>query len=541
MDFRETFRELYAGAVYMWRRMRGVETDPVVRRIAVLEKAFGKSRPEVRQENQSEANVRVLEVDTAVEVAVDGERQWLGVGDEYGYGISRRERSEALVTQFESELEKRGYGRCGECMVTPYPLITNHLWLLDPDLGANVGHGYAREDKRQSWWRNAYERISQSHPLHEGPRESLSPAPKRKSRSRPTSRIAEQHVRVYDDQPPPSILRTYRDNRTASQELATGGNALQFSRSAMSQDLSGLTMQDRYPRLPVNMAISRADTVLDRLFSKQPPRSDEGYTSRSGGTSVAPPSSQSHRTHLPLNAAPVVLPQSVNSGRPVEAAMLHPGSPSSNVAQVLLAEPTMLPTSPRPTQPPQERLNTGDVGGLPPPPPPKDIQRSWHRRELAQFQRSSEQVNLPSAPTPIVPAFPAPIDTVSEPEHIATPPSAGEWPHHASPLAEMPDLLGPKTPSPVSRRPASPRADDAALTMGGARSPQNRTPMGIVAPTHTLYPQPPRLIRSKGTPRMDHRMGPKVPLNYSLYHLPTARSPPSTPRADQNLSRRQDS
>ena len=115
MDFRETFRELYASLVYMWHRMRGVETDPIARRIAVLENALDKSRPEMRQGHPGEVRVVVLGVDRTVEVAVDGEKQWLGVGDDYGYGLSRRERSEALGIQFEKELEKRGIGRSGEC------------------------------------------------------------------------------------------------------------------------------------------------------------------------------------------------------------------------------------------------------------------------------------------------------------------------------------------------------------------------------------------------------------------------------------------
>ncbi len=117
MDFRETFRELYASLVYMCHRMRGVETDPLARRMAVLETAFDKNLPEMRQGRPKEEKELVLEVDTTVEVAVDGEKQWLGVGDNYAYGLSRRERSEALGTQFERELEKRGYGRSSECKV----------------------------------------------------------------------------------------------------------------------------------------------------------------------------------------------------------------------------------------------------------------------------------------------------------------------------------------------------------------------------------------------------------------------------------------
>jgi hypothetical protein len=117
MDFRETFRELYASLVYMCRRMRGVETDSLARRMAVLEHAFDKNLPEMRRARPKEEKELVLEVDTTVEVAVDGEKQWLGVGDNYGYGLSRREKSEALGIQFEKELEKRGYGCSSECKV----------------------------------------------------------------------------------------------------------------------------------------------------------------------------------------------------------------------------------------------------------------------------------------------------------------------------------------------------------------------------------------------------------------------------------------
>ncbi len=117
MDFRETIHELYASLVYMWRRMRGVETDPLARRMAVLENAFDKSLPEMRRGHPREAKDLVLEVNKTVGVVVDGEKQWLGVGDDYGYGLSRRERSEASGMQFEEVLAKRGYGSTSECKV----------------------------------------------------------------------------------------------------------------------------------------------------------------------------------------------------------------------------------------------------------------------------------------------------------------------------------------------------------------------------------------------------------------------------------------
>ena len=542
MDFRETFREIYAGLVYMWHRMRGVETDPLARRIAVLEHALDKSRAEVVRKRPGGAKEPVLEIDTAVEVAVDGERQWLGVGDDYGYGLSPRARSETLSVQFEKELEKRGYGRSGKCNAPHILLISDPQSLLDSGFDANPRHGHAHEHKRQSWWHGAYERVSQGHAHHEVPQVS-SPPPKRKSRSRPISGNTEQHVRVYDDQPPPSILKTYRDSRTASQELSSGVKAPQFPGNAMPQDLPGLPVQDRYLRLPVNAAISRADTVLNRLFLKQPPRSDGGHTSRSGGTSVAPPSSQSHRTHLPLNAAPEVLPQHVDSGRSVEVVVRRPGSPNMNHAQELRAEPTIPSISPPQMQRRQERPNQSGAAEFPPPLPPKDPRRLLHRRELERVQPSPAQADFVAAL--MMPVVPAP-NTVSDPQRIAMASNEGERLRHASPLTDMPNQRGHKTPLVVSHRPPKSRTHDPALAKGVARSSRSRAPMGVAAPTHTFNPESPWWLRSKGTPRMDHGMAPTVirpsfPLNHSVYHLPDARSPPSTPRADQTLSRHQDS
>lgn len=52
-----------------------------------------------------------IQVDRTVEADISGERQWLGVGDDYGYGIGylRREKSETLEVQIQKELARRGY------------------------------------------------------------------------------------------------------------------------------------------------------------------------------------------------------------------------------------------------------------------------------------------------------------------------------------------------------------------------------------------------------------------------------------------------
>ena len=525
MDFRETFRELYASLVYLWHRTRGVETDPLARRIAVHENAFGKSRPEMRREPPGEVKEVVMEVDTTVEVAVDGEKQWLGIGDNYGYGLSRRERSEALGIQFEKELEKRGFGRFSECKASYTVPLNKPLPPLDPNPDANLRESRTHEHRHRSWRRNPYERAAQRDPDHEEPRASSSP--KRKSRFQRNSGVASVHV--YDDHPPASILRTYRNNRTASQTLPSGAKDSQLS------DSPGLPMQDRSP------SITRSDTVLGRLFSNQPLRSDGGHTSLSGG-SVMPPSSPSHRTHLPFNAAPTVLPQNIDAGRPVEVTTRHHGSPNMNDVQELRAEPAVLPISPPPVQRRQVQSDRSNLE-LPPSLPPKDPRRSLHRRELANFQPGLAQADVVSAP--IMPAVPA-SDPASDPERIGTPSRREEWSHHVGPPADVRELPNPQVPS----RLPTPRTYGGTFSGDGTPSPRSQASVKVAVPTHTLSPESTRWFRSKGIPRMSGEKPPlpsrsrpaSFPLNRSnLYPLPNARSPPIAPRADPTLSPQRDS
>ncbi len=127
MDFRETIPELWAGCVYMWHKFRGKEPvlDIGAMRAAHYESAFGKQRPSRFRRNtdddgsdKDDINLKEptlpkvqVEVEEQVEVDIAGEKQWLGTGDNYGYGLKflRRERSEALEDQIEGELKKRGY------------------------------------------------------------------------------------------------------------------------------------------------------------------------------------------------------------------------------------------------------------------------------------------------------------------------------------------------------------------------------------------------------------------------------------------------
>ncbi|TFK44434.1 organic solute transporter Ostalpha-domain-containing protein [Crucibulum laeve] len=162
IDFRETFREIWVGCVYMFDKMCGRQptTDLGVLRTAHYETAFGLPRGLQlnREKNSVTPSKKVrngratlpaveVEVDEAVEYEVEGERQWLGVGNDYGYGIGylQREKSEGLEVQIERELKKRGYN------THAYEAVT------DQDRKTAQHQG-----KRSSWWRTIYDRISQS-------------------------------------------------------------------------------------------------------------------------------------------------------------------------------------------------------------------------------------------------------------------------------------------------------------------------------------------------------------------------------------------
>jgi len=161
MDFRETFREIRIGCVYLWEKIRGQEPTPdlIVRRAAHYEGAFGRPRTahgatgrhlvdgDAKPVDKDTVEPTSPWIDAEERVDVDGERQWLGLGDEYGYGLWRREKSEDLEVQIERELERRGY----ELNIAGH----GHIAPLSP-----VGLGVAHKAQR-SWWRNIYNRISQ--------------------------------------------------------------------------------------------------------------------------------------------------------------------------------------------------------------------------------------------------------------------------------------------------------------------------------------------------------------------------------------------
>ena len=363
-----------------------------------------------------------------------------------------------------------------------------------------------------------------------------SSSPRRKSRPRHASKDPEQRVRVYDDQPPSSLLRTYRDNRTPVQELPPGAQSPQPPGIRTSQDVSGLPVQDQHLSPPTaRVSVIRTDTVLNRLFPNPSVRSKGGNSLYSGGTSVVL-SSMSHRTHLPINAAPAVLAQSVGAGRAVEISpsTLPPSSPVTRNTHELHAMLSYLPIPPPSVQPMQSGLDQRDTD-LPPSPPPKSSPRPSHRRESAHFHaRPAQADDLPGAPPVIL------IPTTTSPT------STEDRSRHARSCQRGP----PNSPTP--RYPRSSRTYETPHPVEGDAAPSRSwsAPQAAAAP-HIFTPQPvpsrsPKRPQSKGArgttvpvPR-DSQLSPPLPpfSADNLYHLPDTRFPrsqPSEPLRHQRL------
>jgi DUF1680 family protein len=131
MDFRETFREIWIGCVYMFDKMRGKEPKPDfgARRIAHYEVAFGRSRVLQGQNplalhgtklGDKERKHSILtppgvevEVEQDVSVELEGHKQFLGLSRYDRYGVHPdREKSDGLEDQINHELQRLGYPKC---------------------------------------------------------------------------------------------------------------------------------------------------------------------------------------------------------------------------------------------------------------------------------------------------------------------------------------------------------------------------------------------------------------------------------------------
>ncbi|KAJ7039115.1 organic solute transporter Ostalpha-domain-containing protein [Mycena alexandri] len=213
MDFRETFREIRTGCIYIVDKIRGREPTPDVgaRRFAHYESAFGRPRPSNLPTSKMAENG-------------DAEKGLLSNREDVprlglpGHS-NRREKSEGLEIQIERELERRGYG--------------SHI----PGRGhigpAHEADGAPSHKPQRSWWRSVYSRVSQSGPDPEDEQRLANSMPskqrksksKSKSKSRPAgSRDFDADRRLlvefdYEDPAPPSVLNSYRSRRQDQHRL----------------------------------------------------------------------------------------------------------------------------------------------------------------------------------------------------------------------------------------------------------------------------------------------------------------------------------
>lgn len=246
MNFRETFQEIWKGWKYMWAKIRGREPpgDQNVKRLAHYEGAFGKSRTNldgksvvhitkhttVETSEKESATLPDVHLDVAAEERV--ERQWLGLGDEFVYGL-HREKSDNLEVQIERELERRGYGSRRVLLLVPCLLLTRHSSTDIPGRG-HIKMAPGSQDQplydhrpQRSWWRNIYNRISQSGQDADDEGDRYSPARQPSNRRRHSKKhrahrpskdedgqrrlLGDDNQRYeFDDPPPPSLIRQSR-------------------------------------------------------------------------------------------------------------------------------------------------------------------------------------------------------------------------------------------------------------------------------------------------------------------------------------------
>jgi hypothetical protein len=293
LDYRETFREIWAGMVYMGHRMRGVETegDRIARRQGMLEVAMGKGRTMPAEQSQWNLHGGEVEsLDVRVEVEEEsydtaGERQWLGVGDPYR---ARREKSEALEDQIERELKKKGYSMRKEPTAGP--------------------HGHHPRGA-SSWWRRAFDRFSHTgsdigHPPTQPADEATSPGRRRArpSRSRGRDKVSRDFktplmtTYEYDDPPPQSTLHGHRGRpRVNPPANQWSGPILTYEERMQLSPISPTSPES--PRHAIAMVgpeySHRSDPMLARMF----PLDDAGRRSKETPLPPLPHNSQAPNAH----------------------------------------------------------------------------------------------------------------------------------------------------------------------------------------------------------------------------------------------------
>ncbi|KAH9940896.1 DUF300-domain-containing protein [Epithele typhae] len=448
MNFQETFVELWSGTVYMWYRYRGKEVDVQAHRQVALENVFGRSRYDISREanepkvatGEKELNVSVM---VEKEVRIGEEQQWLGLGDEYKYGLGyqsrrQRERSEGLESQIEKELSRRGYTLRGNPTTTYTPIINE-----EAAEAPITGHHHAQS----SWWRRFYPRFSQSGP---GPDSEASPQgsfPNSPRRSRHLSSFmpnVKEHT--YEDPPPPSAIRMYRESKLnggprnskqnsqpafeplllASFGVPPGGPPDAHAQSRPTQSPSHYLRHPvlaplesmaslSTPALPSpSMQSLQADSYLERAFAGSIDIGSSAEALLSG------PSSQAHHAQIKFGGVPEVatrdkmvlkIPVLVDPSIMIASTPVSRSTTMQTITRPAAIAGPSSPVPPQPlafrSQPPQSPPLAGSPPGRAPTSsrPSSDTQqwrRSSHKRDSAQFYPEPRALSPPQVVSPVM-------------------------------------------------------------------------------------------------------------------------------------------
>ena len=380
-----------------------------------------------------------------------------------------------------------------------------------PIVDAEVAPAPTHQRGQVSWWRRIYNRLSQSGPDTDTDGTSSPPTTfphtRRRSSSRRRSKditgkvgtaplMADVQEDDYNDPPPPSAIRTYRESRNNGKSRKNGLKRqspptldpplLFTSFGDIPSPLSSPEARNdtRYPVLPVRSArtsqapqptmlsppllspsaqsLQQADSFLDRAFSGsvEPGSSVEVL-------SAGPSSSQSHHHHVRLGSVPAV-------DTKVTA---QPKTP------VVVDAPIPSPSTPGPSRSPpfapMPEPVIPFVTPLPPAPLPPPVVRT---------------VTDPAAPQ-VPPAYPAPI----APHVLRSPPQAMSPDRNAPPMWAPEESRG--------RRRSSHRRDSARFYP----EPRNFSPPHeggrALPPLHQSPPQSP----AQSPPRSPLRSLPQSP------------------------------
>ncbi|KAH9927392.1 organic solute transporter Ostalpha-domain-containing protein [Amylocystis lapponica] len=332
MNFKETLQELWTGIIYMAHRARGRETDAQARRQGVLEDVFGRSRYDIREAAKAEGTPlrekTGVRVDVNRTVYADPESEWLGHGnirvEDRHRPKMQREKSDAFRSHVEMDWAKRGYG--GREQPHGHD-VSAQYGRIGADPHENL---HSRES---SWWRNVYARVSGSDQNDNPAEEKYTPSPERKSRSRHRPKdigsVPLLHDRPqddYEDPPPPSAIRSYRESR--SRKVSANSKTSAASQTVQPPPLLTAFVLPDPPRIvqrtlgsvggdaqdtpitsPVTLS-SRSDSFLGRAFSNR-----ISSASSTEVISTGPSSSQSHRTQVRLTREAQPVTTGINLAR----------------------------------------------------------------------------------------------------------------------------------------------------------------------------------------------------------------------------------